>query len=180
MITINKLSLERVMEIIPRRFGDNRGFFSETYNQSRFSEAGITERFIQDNHSFSEKRGTLRGLHFQKAPMAQAKLVRVIAGRVFDVAIDIRGDSSDFGKWVGVELSAEKGNQLFVPAGFAHAFLTLENNTEIMYKVDNSYSPEHDCSVRFDDPLFNIVWPDIGIEFELSNKDRSAPLLNDL
>lgn len=180
MITVNQLGLDRVVEIIPKRFSDDRGFFCETYNEARFCEAGITEKFIQDNYSLSLKKGTLRGLHFQAEPMAQAKLVRVAAGSVFDVAVDIRPQSADFGKWVAVELSAEKGNQIFVPAGFAHAFLTLENNTEIVYKVDNPYSKDHDRSIRFDDPLFAIEWPDIGAKFSLSEKDANAPFLNNL
>lgn len=180
MIEVRELGLGRVAEVTPKRFGDHRGFFTESYNEVRFVEHGITERFIQDNHSLSSKKGTLRGLHFQIAPMAQAKLVRVIKGSIFDVAVDIDKNSSDFGKWVGIELSAEKGNQIFVPGGYAHGFLTLEDHTEIVYKVDNYYSPDHDRSVRFDDPEFGIDWPDLDVEFELSEKDRSAPFLSDL
>jgi dTDP-4-dehydrorhamnose 3,5-epimerase len=176
MLDIIDLGLERVCEIVPRRFGDERGFFSETYHRARFVEAGITEDFVQDNHSYSASAGTLRGLHFQRSPMAQAKLVRVMAGSVFDVAVDIRRDSADFGKWVGVTLSAEKGNQIFVPAGFAHGFVTLEPGTHVTYKVDSYYSPEHDQSVRFDDPLFGIDWPLPPSGVILSLKDRQAPL----
>jgi len=169
------LGLDRVFEVVPRRFGDERGFFSETYHRARFAVAGIVEDFIQDNHSYSALAGTLRGLHFQRAPMAQAKLVRVLAGSVFDVAVDIRRNSPDFGKWVGVMLTAEKGNQIFVPAGFAHGFLTLEPGTHVAYKVDAYYSPEHDQSVRFDDPLFRIDWPLPPSRVILSPKDRQAP-----
>ncbi|MDJ0613695.1 MAG: dTDP-4-dehydrorhamnose 3,5-epimerase [Rhizobiaceae bacterium] len=180
MIEINSLGLGRVVEITPKRFGDDRGFFSETYNKNRLNEHGIIEEFVQDNHSLSSKKGTLRGLHFQIAPMGQAKLVRVIKGRIFDVAVDIQKGSETFGQWVSIELSAEKGNQIFVPSGFAHAFLTLEDDTEIAYKVDQYYSPEHDRSVRYDDPAFGIEWPKLDTDFELSDKDKNAPYLKDL
>lgn len=176
MLEIIALGLDRVCEIVPRRFGDERGFFSETYHRRRFVEAGIAEDFVQDNHSYSALVGTLRGLHFQSAPMAQAKLVRVLTGSVFDVAVDIRRHSADFAKWVGVTLTAEKGNQIFVPAGFAHGFVTLEPNTHVVYKVDSYYSPEHDQSLRFDDPLFGIDWPLPPGGAILSPKDRQAPL----
>ena len=180
MIEINSLGLERVFEILPQRFSDDRGYFSETFNRTDFVEAGIIEEFCQDNHSFSMSKGTIRGLHLQTNPMAQAKLVRVVEGSIFDVAVDIRKNSEDFGKWIALEISASKGNQIFVPAGFAHGFLTLEDNTEVVYKVDNHYSKEHDCSIRYDDPSLNIEWPDLGVEYQLSGKDRSAPFLNDL
>ena len=180
MLQVNDLGLGAVRELIPRRFEDNRGFFSETFNAKRFAEAGITNVFVQDNHSLSAQKGTLRGLHFQTEPMAQAKLVRVLRGRIFDVAVDINRQSADFGRWVGIELSAEKGNQLYVPAGFAHGFLTLEDDTEISYKVDNYYSSPNDRSIRFDDPQFAIEWPDLGIPFDLSDKDRRAPLFSNL
>lgn len=180
MLEIIGLGLDRVCEIVPRRFGDERGFFSETYHRARFVEAGIVEDFVQDNHSYSALAGTLRGLHFQRPPMAQAKLVRVLTGSVFDVAVDIRRDSPDFAKWVGVTLTAEKGNQIFVPAGFAHGFVTLEPDTHVAYKVDSYYSPEHDQSLRFDDPLFAIDWPLPQSGAILSAKDRLAPLFEDI
>ena len=180
MIAVRPLGLERVFEIIPRRFGDDRGFFSETYKRQRDSEAGISEEFVQDNHSRSVKAGTLRGLHFQQAPFAQAKLLRVLQGAIFDVAVDIRPQSPDYGKWVGVELTADAGNQIFVPAGFAHGFVTLENDTQVAYKVDNYYSAEHDRSISHADPFIAIKWPDIGQAFTLSEKDANAPLLRDL
>ena len=175
MLEINPLGLERVYECIPRRFHDDRGFFSEIFNKERFKNAGITEEFVQDNFSNSLRKGTLRGLHLQLAPMAQAKLVRVSKGSIFDVAVDIRQNSPDFGKWVGITLSAEKGNQIFVPGGFAHGFVTLEDDCHVSYKVDNFYSAEHDRSIRFDDPLFGIEWPIAGNEILLSDKDRNAP-----
>ena len=180
MITVKPLGLERVFEITPRRFGDDRGFFSETYNRRRFEEAGISEAFIQDNHSYSAKAGTLRGLHYQEAPFAQAKLVRVLQGAIFDVAVDIRPKSADYGKWVGIELTAEAGNQIFVPAGFAHGFVTLQDDTQITYKVDNYYSAEHDCSINYADPSIAVDWPGMGVAFTLSEKDANAPFLRDL
>ncbi len=180
MLIVNDLGLGDVREIIPRRFEDSRGYFSETYNRQRFADAGITQEFVQDNHSISARKGTLRGLHLQVAPFAQAKIVRVTRGKIFDVAVNIDIASPDFGRWVAVELTAEKGNQLYVPAGFAHGFLTLENDTEVCYKVDNHYSAEHDRSIRYDDPQFSIEWPDTGNPLELSDKDRRAPFFSDL
>lgn len=174
------LGLERVFEIRPKKFSDDRGFFVETYNFKTFQQGGISEAFVQDNHSMSVHKGTLRGLHFQLAPQAQAKLVRVVKGSIFDVAVDIRPNSKDFGKWVSLEVTAEKGNQIFIPAGFAHGFLTLQDNTEVAYKVDNYYSGEHDRSVRYDDPKFAIKWPDTGTQYQLSEKDRKASFLKDL
>jgi dTDP-4-dehydrorhamnose 3,5-epimerase len=179
LIEIHELGLEGVREIVPKKFGDHRGFFSETYNARTFEKAGINAGFVQDNHSFSAAAGTLRGLHFQNPPMAQAKLVRVTRGSVFDVAVDIRKGSPDYGKWVGVVLSAENWNQLFVPKGFAHGFLTLVPNTEVLYKVDEFYSSENDRSVRYDDPAIGVEWPKIDGPLQLSEKDRAAPLLAD-
>lgn len=144
------------------------------------AEAGLDIDFVQDNHSYSAAKGVLRGLHFQLTPAAQDKLVRVTRGAVFDVAVDIRPGSASYAKWVGVELSAEKWNQLLVPKGFAHGFLTLREDCEVQYKVSTPYSPEHDRSVRFDDPAIGIDWPDVGVPFQLSAKDRDAPLLADL
>ncbi|MCB1385607.1 MAG: dTDP-4-dehydrorhamnose 3,5-epimerase [Nitratireductor sp.] len=180
MLEVRPLGLDRVFEIVPKRFGDERGFFCETYNQARFAAAGIPETFLQDNHSLSARKGTLRGLHFQTEPFAQAKLVRVLSGAIFDVAVDIRPESPDFGKWVGLTVSAQKGNQIFVPAGFAHGFVSLEDNTEIAYKVDNYYSSGHDCSAKFDDPALAIDWPVFDSGYVLSKKDAEAPLLEDL
>lgn len=179
MHKIEKTALDGVVIITPKRFGDHRGFFSETYNQHMFDEAGIRETFVQDNHSFSKEKGVLRGLHYQLEPHAQAKLVRVTRGRVFDVAVDIRKGSPTFAKWVGVELSAENWQQLYIPAGFAHGFLTLEENCEFLYKVTNFYQPSCDRSIRFDDSDISIDWPLDSSTFVLSDKDLKAPYLKE-
>jgi dTDP-4-dehydrorhamnose 3,5-epimerase len=141
------------------------------------AEAGIDARFVQDNHSFSAARGVLRGLHFQQPPAAQDKLVRVTRGSIFDVAVDIRRGSPTFGKWAGVVISAAEWNQLFVPRGFAHGFVTLEEGTEVLYKASAPYSPKHERAVRFDDPAIGIEWPVERAALILSDKDRSAPPL---
>ena len=177
MLEIRSTSLPGVLELVPRQFGDDRGFFSETWNSARLAETGIVLDFVQDNHSLSRDRGVLRGLHYQTDPFAQDKLVRVTRGRVFDVAVDIRKGSPNYGRWVGVELSADKWNQLLVPRGFAHGFVTLEPDTEFLYKVTNSYSKECDRSIRFDDPDIGIEWPVDASDLILSDKDRHAPLL---
>jgi dTDP-4-dehydrorhamnose 3,5-epimerase len=169
-----------VIEIYPRRFSDERGFFSEVWREDRLVEAGIDVRFVQDNHSLSNKRGVLRGLHFQVAPAAQDKLVRVSRGAIFDVAVDIRRGSPTFGRWVGTVLSAAEWNQLFIPRGFAHGFVTLEDGTEVLYKCSAPYSPEHERSIRFDDPALGIDWPRVGNPLTLSDKDRSAPGLGEI
>jgi len=179
MVEVRKLQLPEVLEITPRRFGDDRGFFSETYNLERFKEAGIDLVFVQDNHSYSAAKGILRGLHYQLEPRAQDKLVRVIKGAILDVAVDIRRSSPTFGKWVSLEITAEKGNQILVPKGFAHGFLTIEPHTEVIYKVTDVYSPAHDRSIRFDDPSIGIDWPGSQESFQLSEKDRKAPLLKE-
>jgi dTDP-4-dehydrorhamnose 3,5-epimerase len=177
MVEVRELGLEGVLEVRPRRFSDDRGFFSETYNAEAFAVAGIDLVFVQDNHSFSVKKGVLRGLHYQLAPRAQDKLVRVTKGAILDVAVDIRRHSPDFGKWVALEVSAEKWNQILVPKGFAHGFVTLSDDTEVLYKVTDLYSPEHDRSIRFDDPDIGIEWPLPAEAIVLSEKDRNAPLL---
>ncbi|MDH0126154.1 dTDP-4-dehydrorhamnose 3,5-epimerase [Brucella intermedia GD04153] len=176
---VRPLSLEGVLEISPRKFGDDRGFFSETYNAKSFAEAGINLTFVQDNHSYSAAKGVVRGLHYQLPPFAQDKLLRVIRGAILDVAVDIRKSSPTFGKWVAQEVSAEKWNQILVPKGFAHGFMTLVENTEVIYKVTNYYSPEHDRSIRFDDPAIGIDWPIVSSGVQLSDKDRKAPLFAD-
>ena len=180
MPTFHNLGLDGVVEIHPDKFGDNRGFFSETYNFERLAEQGIEIEFVQDNHSFSASKGVLRGLHFQTPPYAQDKLVRVTRGRVFDVAVDIRVGSPTFAQWRGVEISAEKWNQLLIPKGFAHGFVTLEENTEFLYKVSALYSPDCDRSICFDDPTIGIDWPVEASEIMLSDKDKSAKLLADI
>lgn len=174
---VRPLGIDGVLEIVPKRHGDARGFFIETYNAERFSQAGIDLRFVQDNHSYSAAAGVLRGLHYQLAPRAQDKLVRVIRGSILDVAVDIRRGSKTFGKWVALELSADRGNQVLVPKGFAHGFVTLVPDTEVLYKVTDTYSPEHDRSIRFDDPVIGIEWPSMAGGFQLSDKDLKAPPL---
>ena len=167
-----------VQLIVPRRFGDSRGWFTEVYNEETFRARGIGCRFVQDNHSLSAPRFTLRGLHFQTPPRGQDKLVRCIRGRIFDVAVDVRAGSPTFGKWVGAELSAQNGHQLFVPIGFAHGFLTLEEECEVSYKCSDLYAPEQDGGIRWDDPDVALAWPmPAGTRPELSAKDEKLPLL---
>lgn len=170
--------LQGVFVLEPKVFEDARGYFYESYNQNTFHQAGITNLFVQDNQSKSNK-GVLRGLHYQLNPMAQAKLVRVISGSVFDVAVDIRKGSPTFGKWFGEVLSAENRKQMFVPRGFAHGFLVLEDNTEFLYKCDNFYSKEHDRGIKFDDPAIGINWNFPIEDLILSDKDKNAPILKD-
>jgi dTDP-4-dehydrorhamnose 3,5-epimerase len=168
-----------VIRITPRRFADTRGWFSETYQRDRFQVAGIAAEFVQDNHSYSAPTSTLRGIHFQTPPFAQAKLVRCLRGRIWDVAVDLRRGSPTQGQWVAAELTAEGGEQLFIPAGYGHAFLTLEPDTEVAYKVDAFYAPEADGGVRWDDPDLGIDWPLNDAEPGLSDKDQRLPLLKD-
>ena len=175
---VEATAIADVKIITPRRFGDHRGFFSEVYNKRALAEAGIELEFVQDNHSLSAEVGTVRGLHFQTPPMAQDKLVRVTRGAVLDVAVDVRTGSPTYGKHVAVELSAENWRQLLVPIGFAHGFCTLEPDTEVMYKVTNYYSAEHDGGVAWDDPALGIEWP--VKDAVLSEKDRGLPRLADL
>ena len=173
-LQVENLSLPDVLRITPPRHGDARGYFSETYNQAAFAKAGIPAAFIQDNQSFSRDRGTIRGLHFQTPPFAQAKLVRVLRGSIFDVAVDLRRASPTRGKSIGVTLGADEGSQLFVPAGFAHGFCTLEPNTEVLYKVDTSYSREHERALLWNDPALGIAWPIGAHEVILNERDRNA------
>jgi dTDP-4-dehydrorhamnose 3,5-epimerase len=180
MLEVRALELDGVLEIRPRRFGDDRGFFSEVWREDRLAEVGVSARFVQDNHSYSQARGVLRGMHYQLPPAAQDKLVRVARGSVFDVAVDIRPDSPTFGRWAGVVLSAEEWNQLFIPRGFAHGFVTLEDETEVLYKASAFYAPELERAVRFDDPAIGIEWPMDTSQVVLSEKDRSAPLLSQI
>lgn len=170
-------SLSGVCIVEPKVFGDHRGFFMETYSEKAFREIGIENRFVQDNQSFTAKKGTLRGIHFQNAPMAQAKLVRVTRGVVLDVAVDLRKGSPNYKKWVAVELSAENKRMLFLPRGFGHGFVTLTDDVEFCYKVDNLYSAENDRGIRFNDPEIGVLW---GIDAPvLSQKDSLSPLLAD-
>ncbi len=161
----------------PQVFGDHRGYFMETYSTKAFADIGITNEFVQDNQSFTAQKGTLRGIHFQNAPMAQAKLVRVTRGAVLDVAVDLRKGSPTYKQWVGVELSAENKRMLFIPRGFGHGFVTLTDDVEFCYKVDNLYSKECDRGIRFDDPEIGVEW---GVkEPVLSQKDTISPMLHD-
>jgi dTDP-4-dehydrorhamnose 3,5-epimerase len=168
--------LPGVMIIEPELFGDHRGWFMETYSEARLQEAGIDVKFVQDNQSFSAAKGTLRGLHYQLHPKAQTKLVRCTKGSIFDVAVDIRTGSQTFGKWYGIELSAENKRQLLIPKGFAHGFLTLTDDVEVQYKVDDLYAPECDRGIIWNDPTIEIEWP-VEMTPILSTKDEMAPLL---
>ena len=174
---VDELSIPDVKVLRPTRHGDHRGFFSEVYNKKTLVTAGIDIDFVQDNHSLSAERGTVRGLHFQMPPFAQHKLVRVVRGSVFDVAVDLRRGSSSFGKHVTAVLSAEAWNQIFVPIGFAHGFMTLEPDTEVIYKVSNYYAPDHDKGILWNDPALAIAWPIDDREAILSDKDRKQPRL---
>ncbi len=180
MLDVRPLALDGVLEIRPRRLADERGFFSEVWNDTEWREAGIALNFVQDNHSLSRRVGVLRGLHFQRPPATQDKLVRVTRGAVFDVAVDIRSGSPTFGCWAGVILSAEEWNQVLIPRGFAHGFVTLKDHTEVQYRVTAPYSLAHERSVRFDDPAIGIDWPLPASTLTLSDKDRAAPLLADV
>lgn len=177
---IESLNIPDVKIIRPKKHGDNRGFFSETYNKKAFLEQfGIGLDFVQDNQSFSREKNTVRGLHYQTPPFAQDKLVRVLKGSILDVAVDIRKSSKTFGKWVAAEISAENWNQILVPIGFAHAFCTLEPDTEIFYKVTNYYSAANDFGLRWNDPDIGIDWPFSEAEAILSDKDKKQPFLKD-
>lgn len=174
---IETTPLDGVLILTPDRFGDARGFFSESWNKARLAAHGITFDFVQDNHSVSAKAGTVRGLHFQAPPKAQAKLVRCGRGALFDVAVDIRAGSPSFGRWFGSELSAENGRQLLLPEGFAHGFVTLVEDTEIIYKCSNYYAPDCDRAIAHDDPDIAIDWG-LGTRAAiLSDKDAKAPTL---
>lgn len=166
--------------INPTRLSDARGWFIEVYSEPTFAKLGVTCRFVQDNHSLSVPPFTLRGLHFQTPPRGQDKLVRCIRGAIFDVAVDIRKGSPTYGQWVGAELSAENGYQLFIPIGFAHGFVTLDDNCEVSYKCSDTYAPESDGGIRWDDPAIGIDWPmPASTVPELSAKDAVLPLLAD-
>lgn len=179
MTAFRPTAIPAVIEVIPPKFGDHRGFFSETFKRAAFAEGGITQDWVQDNQSFSAPVGTVRGLHFQIPPVAQAKLIRVLRGAIYDVAVDLRRGSPTYGQWVGVELSAEKWNQLLVPAGFAHGFMTIQPDTEVLYKVDAPWSRDHEQAILWNDPELAITWPDVGVTPTLSDKDAIAPRLAD-
>ena len=174
---ITKTKLDGVVIIEPDVFGDNRGFFMESWSKKKMEEAGLYYDFVQDNHSKSTVKGTLRGIHFQKGDKAQAKLVRCVKGAVLDVAVDLRKNSPTFKQWVGVELSAENKKQLLIPHGFGHGFVTLTDDVEFLYKADNYYAPEADAGIRWNDPDIGIEW---GVENPiLSGKDKKNPFLKD-
>lgn len=175
---ITPASLPEVLIVEPRVFGDARGFFTESWNEQAFNEAvGYDVRFVQDNHSRSV-RGVLRGLHFQLPPNAQGKLVRVVNGAVFDVAVDMRKSSPHFGRWAGVELTSENHRQLWIPEGFAHGFLVLSETADFLYKTTNYYAPHAEGAVRWDDPSIGIQWPDLEAAVLLAEKDAKAPSLD--
>ena len=174
---LTRTAIEDVVIIEPAVFGDDRGFFMESWNAARFAEAGINAAFVQDNHSRSA-RGVLRGLHYQ-VNQPQGKLVRVAAGRVFDAVVDLRAASPSFGKWVGVELSADNKRMLWVPPGLGHGFLTLEDGTDFLYKCTEYYSPKDERSIRWDDPTIGIAWPLDGMTPRLSAKDEAGRSLSE-
>ncbi|MBG6147017.1 dTDP-4-dehydrorhamnose 3,5-epimerase [Labrenzia sp. EL_142] len=176
-MVVEEMNLSGVFLITPKRFGDERGFFAESWNMRSFAERGIDTEFVQDNHSLSTSEGTVRGLHFQAPPRAQAKLVRCGRGRIFDVAVDIRRGSPTYGKWYGVELSFENGKQVFIPEGFLHGFMTLEPGSEIIYKCSDYYAPECDGAVRWDS--CGIDWPLVSHDPVLSGKDAAAPVFSE-
>lgn len=169
------MSLSIPKRIVPARFGDSRGWFTESYSRRRLAELGIDIEFVQDNHSFSATRGTLRGIHFQSPPHAQAKLVRCTAGAIWDVAVDLRSGSPTYGQWVAAELTASGGEQLYVPGGFGHAFVTLTDNVEVAYKASRYYAPECDGGIVWNDPDVAIDWPMADLEPVLSAKDEALP-----
>jgi dTDP-4-dehydrorhamnose 3,5-epimerase len=177
-MNFTKTKFDGLVIIEPSVFGDHRGWFMETYSDTKFSEAGINLKFVQDNQSFSAAKGTLRGLHYQLNPKAQTKLVRCTKGGIYDVAVDIRKGSPSFGEWFGIELTAENKKQLFIPKGFAHGFITLTDDVEVQYKVDELYFPECDRGIIWNDPTIGIKWP-LDIKPILSAKDEKAPLLKD-
>jgi len=174
---IIKTKLEGVVILEPKRYEDNRGFFQESYSKRLWEEVGLKFDFVQDNHSLSKEAGTLRGLHYQKAPKAQTKVVRVVTGAILDVVVDIRKGSPTYGEWISAILTADNNRQIVVPKGFAHGILTLVPNVHLLYKVDEFYSPENDRAIRWDDPDLNINWH--WSNPILSEKDANAPLLND-
>lgn len=177
---VERLSIRDVVLLKPKKIGDDRGYFMETFRQSLFEDNVANVHFIQDNQSLSADAGTVRGLHFQLEPRAQGKLVRCIAGAIFDVAVDIRVGSSTYGQYVSAELTAQNGHQLWVPAGFAHGFCTLVPATEVSYKVTDYYSADHDRGLAWNDPAIGIVWPDVAKNSVLSKKDTMQPILAEL
>ena len=176
---IEATDIPDVKHVVPKKFADERGYFVEVFNKKIYESAGLDFTPVQENQSLSKIKGTVRGLHFQRAPFVQTKLVRVLRGSIYDVAVDIRTGSATYGRWVGVELTATGGEQLYIPGGFAHGFCTLQPDTEIAYLVNSSYSAECDGGVLWNDPMFGIPWPEFAGAV-LSDKDRSAPRLGEI
>lgn len=179
-LELQRLEIPDLILVTPATFGDDRGFFSETYNEATFRALGISARFVQDNHSLSRQKGVVRGLHFQAPPHAQGKLVRVVCGSILDVAVDIRRGSPTYGRHVAEVLSAANRRQMWVPAGFAHAFCTLEDDTQVLYKVTDYYAPQCDAGILWNDPALGIAWPVAAAEAVLSAKDTKLPRLTDI
>jgi dTDP-4-dehydrorhamnose 3,5-epimerase len=175
-----RLHIPEVVLLVPPRSKDQRGWFAETYNAERLKELGSQTEFLQDNHAYSREAGTVRGLHFQHPPLAQAKLVRVIRGAIYDVAVDLRKESASYGKFAAMKLSAEGGEQLFIPAGFAHGYCTLEPDTVVTYKVTAPYAPAAERGLRWNDPVLGLDRPVAPDEHVLSERDRAHPLLADV
>jgi dTDP-4-dehydrorhamnose 3,5-epimerase len=175
-IVVERLAIPEVLLLKPRKFEDGRGYFMETFRASVLAEAGLDISFVQDNQSLSRQAGTIRGLHFQTPPAAQAKLVRVVRGSILDVAVDLRLASATYGRWVAATLTAAEGNSLFVPRGFAHGFCTLEPDTEVTYKCDAYYAPAHDAGINFADPSIAVEWPVTADKAIVSDKDAKLPL----
>jgi len=180
VLVVTSTSIEGIKILTPGAFEDARGTFTETYNRNRFSEHGIPLEFVQDNQSSSVGAGTIRGLHFQRAPVAQHKLIRVLRGSIFDVAVDLRRSSPTYGKWVAERLSARNGKQVFVPIGFAHGFCTLEPDTHVLYKVSDYYSPVNEMGIAWDDPDLAIDWPISSSRVILSERDARLPSFKSL
>jgi len=176
---IEPTEIKDVKILTPRKIGDNRGYFSEVFSRKSLAAAGIYDDFIQDNHSLSVEKGVVRGLHYQLPPKAQTKLVRVLRGSILDIAVDIRHRSPTFGRSIAAILSAQNWKQIYVPIGFAHGFVTLEPNTEVLYKVTDEYSPEHERAIRWNDPALEIDWGIAEEKAILSPRDRNHPLLLD-
>ena len=177
---VERLEIPEVLIIRPKKIADSRGHFVETFREADFFDLGVKSRFVQDNQSVSKLKGTVRGLHFQREPQAQAKLVRATRGSIFDVAVDLRANSDSRGHWCSAILKAEDGDMIFVPAGFAHGFCTLENDTHVSYKVDQYYSPQHDAGILWNDADIAIRWPVAGGEAIISDKDASLPQLKNI
>ena len=174
-LAVERLDIEGLLLLRPQKFADARGYFTETYNARGFRDAGVFSVFVQDNEAFSSRAGTIRGLHFQVPPAPQAKLIRVLSGSIFDVAVDLRRDRPTYGRWRGVTLSKEENAQFFVPRGFAHGYCTLEPNTKVAYKVDEFYAPACDAGLRWDDPDIGVEWPISPAGAIISDKDANLP-----